>query len=519
MDQGQAAPQPQKAAPLAPPATAAAPLVLPAPPLPLVVPLAPPAFALGPGRSHAVLNFDDPNTRATATKLYNKAIAPLEAKFDGEADNLAVFLMSVCNRARRFNWHRLITMPIDDGTMQNLLTHYRQVSLDSTRAHAATYVNTLTRDAQDNDMYYYFLADLLTNEFRTTVLLYADIYMVMNVPVASSLLKQTIILTRVDNPASTMHIREMLTESKQKLLLLKGNIPEFNQWVHKQMGCLHAREQEAVDLLYYLWKAYKAAPDEEFVMYIKDLKSQSNDGRATYTAEDLMVCAKNTYKVRLLDEENTWGKPTDEQEMVAMTAEINSLKKECRGVADKTSKSTTKEKKPVAKKTKEQKKTKDSTKKKATEKWAWKNKPPRRMTARRTTHLLSPLRARNTSGAPTTIMGQACGHFITQKTSKRAKHLQAQQPKPTSPPLTLWTATRIWNDDRTRVKRFLGSGWPSHITSYGWFYHKTWACHLLPSVSSLPSLSLSSLRLMPQGDRSPTCLRNNGPPRANGTNP
>ena len=122
--------------------------------------------------------------------------------------------------------------------------------------------------------------------------------MVTNIPVASSLLKQIIILTRVDNPVSTMHIREMLIESKRKLMLLKGNITELNQWVQKQMGRLHAWEQEAVDLLYYLWKAYKAAPDEEFVMYIKDLKSQSNDGRATYTAEDLMVCTKNVEKLQ-----------------------------------------------------------------------------------------------------------------------------------------------------------------------------------------------------------------------------
>ena len=103
MDQGQAAPQ--QVAPPAQPADAVAPLVLPAPPPPLLVPPAPPAFALGPGRSHAVLNFDDPNTGATATKLYNKAIAPLEAKFDGEADNLVVFLTSVHDQARRFNWH------------------------------------------------------------------------------------------------------------------------------------------------------------------------------------------------------------------------------------------------------------------------------------------------------------------------------------------------------------------------------------------------------------------------------
>ena len=144
-------------------------------------------------------------------------------------------------------------------------------------------------------MFYYFLADSLTTDFHTTVLLYANVYTVANVHVASALLKQIVILTRVDNPASTMHIQEMLIESKSKLLQLKGNITEFNQWVRKQMGCLHAREQEAVDLLYYLWKAYKAAPHDEFVVYIKDLKSQCDDGRATFMAEDLMVRAKIKY--------------------------------------------------------------------------------------------------------------------------------------------------------------------------------------------------------------------------------
>ena len=206
------------------------------------------------------------------------------------------FFASIRDRAHRFNWQWLITVPIDDGTTRNLLTHYGQVSLDNTRTHALTYVNTHTRDAQDNDMFYYFLADLLTTDFRTNVLLYADVYTMANVPVASTLLKQIIILTRVDNPASTMHIREMLIESKSKLLQLKGNITEFNQWVRKQMGHLHAREQEAVDLLYYLWKAYKVAPDDEFMVYIKDLKSQCDDGRATFMVEDLMVLAKNKYE-------------------------------------------------------------------------------------------------------------------------------------------------------------------------------------------------------------------------------
>ena len=62
------------------------------------------------------------------------------------------------------------------------------------------------------------------------------------------------------------------------------------------MGRLHAHEQEAVDLVYYLWKADKAVPDDEFVVYIKDLNSQCDDGRATFTAEDLMVMAEKNIK-------------------------------------------------------------------------------------------------------------------------------------------------------------------------------------------------------------------------------
>ena len=42
-----------------------------------------------------------------------------------------------------------------------------------------------------------------------------------------------------------------------------------------------------------------------------------------------MVHAENKYEAQLHDEENTWGKPTQEQEkIVAMTAQMNTLKKE-----------------------------------------------------------------------------------------------------------------------------------------------------------------------------------------------
>ena len=56
-----------------------------------------------------------------------------------------------------------------------------------------------------------------------------------------------------------------------------------------------------------LVEAYKAAPDEDLITYIKDKKSQVDDGRASYNAEELMTMVENKYEARLLDEDNAWG--------------------------------------------------------------------------------------------------------------------------------------------------------------------------------------------------------------------
>ena len=85
---------------------------------------------------------------------------------------------------------------------------------------------------------------------------------------------------------------------------------------------------EAVDLLHYLWKAYKAMPDKDFITYIKDMKSQADGGRATYMVEELMTLAENKYEAHLLNEENSWGQLSEDHEkIVAMSAEIDMLKK------------------------------------------------------------------------------------------------------------------------------------------------------------------------------------------------
>ena len=85
-----------------------------------------------------------------------------------------------------------------------------------------------------------------------------------------------------------------------------------------------------MDLICYLWKAYKAAPNEEFHAYIKDMKNQADDGRATFNAEQLMTMTGNKYVPHSLDEDNEWGKLSDEQEqIIAMNAKMTALKNNC----------------------------------------------------------------------------------------------------------------------------------------------------------------------------------------------
>ena len=99
-------------------------------------------FSLGPGLSTSVLDFTD----SSAVKLYNKAISPLDLKFDEEAHNLAVFLASVKDHYNFFNWSNLISIPFADTATRNLLTHYGQVILSNRTDHGLSYVSTQKRN-------------------------------------------------------------------------------------------------------------------------------------------------------------------------------------------------------------------------------------------------------------------------------------------------------------------------------------------------------------------------------------
>ena len=338
-------------------------------------PANPPAFALGPGRTNDVLDYTD----SESAKIYYKAISPLETKFDGKPDHISVFLASVANRAHRFGWNNILTIPVGNNINKNLVKQYASVTMTQVTARANQYIGQETRDAQNSDMLYNFLIESLTEDFKEQVLLFVDDFTINDVPDGICLLKQIIVLTYIDNRATTAHIRDTLIDMSDKLVELDGNVTEFNNWVRAQVVRLNARGTDAPDLLYYLWKAYTHDQhDSEFVSYIKDLRNMYNDGWADYTSEQLMVKAENKYKQRV--QSGAWGLSSEEQaEIVALTAKLHAVEKQINAKSNNQTKPRTtpgKDKGTKDKAKQSTKKTSSQSSGKSKDKFAWKDVKP-----------------------------------------------------------------------------------------------------------------------------------------------
>ena len=288
---GQNQGQPQAAPVQAPPVLSAPPQAQPAPPqpaAPLLPPPPPPAalvappFALAPGRNDHILDWTNP----VHTKQYYKATSPLDSteKFDGQPNKIHLFLAHVEDRAQQFNWQSILTIPVGlPPTSYNLICNYGWMSLQDVQAKALTYVRMQGREAQDSYMLYNFLIESLMDSFKPQVLLYEQDYTITRMggqPAMKdgpTLLKRLIMLTYIDNRATTAHIRETLIDMTYQLTNLQGDITAFNDWVREQVCQLAARGTSASDLLTYIWKTYLQAPDAEFKCYIKTLKVEYED--------------------------------------------------------------------------------------------------------------------------------------------------------------------------------------------------------------------------------------------------
>ena len=166
----------------------------------------------------------------TDTKLYYKAIAALDNKFDRTPEEFIVFLASVTSRARQFRWNSILAIPVGMNTRE-LLTDYNRISMDKINGHATTYTGTQTREAQNSEMLYHFLMNSVTMEFTTKLVLYQEDYTINRAPIGACLFKKVVQLTYVDTMATASHIHETLMDMHLKLPTFQHDIRKFNDWI------------------------------------------------------------------------------------------------------------------------------------------------------------------------------------------------------------------------------------------------------------------------------------------------
>ena len=311
-----------------------------------------PPFALSPALA---TNLQIDYTSTAGIKIWQEATRKFaEEPFDCNAWGLRDFLQLVRDRSSNSGWHdSILTIPEDVAdpllNLSDFLEHYGEISIEHLRDHAATYVGTPTRAAQDSVQLATSLINSLSREGRNKVTIHRDEYTINGQIVGILVLKIIIRESYIDTNATTTHIRSKLSSLDDYLPSVGHDIGKMNLYVLNLIEALTARGETSNDILSNLFKGYKAAKDHTFVRYIEKKEDAYEEG-APMTYQALMTFAKNKYDV--LVQKELWNAPTPEEEkIIALEATVKKLQGQQKRIGGNSNKPKPKEKvrKPAAK--------------------------------------------------------------------------------------------------------------------------------------------------------------------------
>jgi len=334
-----------------------------------------PVFAVAPGAfdEDVILDYSTVDAR----KFYKYATTPLDNKYDGSPEDLKVFLDDVQLQVTEYGWEQLVIIPEfiageneDDAPTHDLITEYGILTFTQVKDHATTYLGQQDRNAQDNQMFYTFLNKSLTNEGKKKVLVKQAECDVQDVKSASCFLKLIIDEAHVSTNATCRTIREQLSNLDKTMRDQGSDIAKFNAMVNDRLETLRAHgETTEENLFVLLCKGYKAASDKNFRQWIEKREDEYDDDEGL-EPQVLMQRALNKYNTR--KQRGLWAKPDEqEQQIIALRAQIKELDKSRKGKSTTQSKSTSSQGSSTSKSTAK----KDGEKKKR-ETPAWMKQPP-----------------------------------------------------------------------------------------------------------------------------------------------
>lgn len=334
-------------------------------------------FALAPGRlGTEVLDYSS----SEGIKLYNKATAPLENKYDLDPGHLYGFLQKVRNRAMNQNWQEICKIPVGPTIVvpdavipeYDLLTEYGRMTLAHVRSHAGSYQFVSGRSAQNAHQMYEFLYSSLDDDAQVRVAAKEVSYFISAAEAPESrffngplFLKTIIGVAHIDTRATAAHIRQSMAKLPAKIASLNYDITKFNEYVTLQRNALLARGEASTDLLVNIFDAYDTVPDVAFKAYVDKIKDAYDEGDELVVDDYLM--AKAEVKSKVLQRDGKYIMPSqDEKKIIALSAEFDRMKAQNLVLS-----------KQLAEGHHQPGGNRDSKKRRPnTGKWAWKDVPP-----------------------------------------------------------------------------------------------------------------------------------------------
>ena len=311
----------------------------------LVPAVAPRQFARTPGniRRNQFLDYSTKQGQQT----FKDNSLELPTKFDGSPENLKIFIKHLQDRAEKAGWNDIITIPVGPAGARvdmNLLTQYGRVSLQDVRAHSATWAGVADqRNDQNSAMMYQCISASLSNNAQIKVLNVENEYIVNNVRDGPMFFRVLIGKCYVDTTGTIEQLQQSLRNLPSFMTSVNSNISEFNQHVEDIVMSLMARDAATAGLLTDLYDGYQTASDTKFTRYIETRYEAYMDGRDNMTYQQLMSAAEAMYLNKKRAGE--WNAPTaEEEQIIAMTAQIKSLRADQKKPLKKKEKETTKDK-------------------------------------------------------------------------------------------------------------------------------------------------------------------------------
>lgn len=286
-----------------------------------------PTFALSP----SLISPDDFIDYSTkdGKQLFDSATEELPSKFDCQEPNIYTFLNELQDRIRLAGWNEaagdIISTPTGQSrALKNLIENYGEVAHEDILNHAQTYYSQNTRKAQNAYNMYLCIKKSLTDEVIAKIAVESEKYVINGIGNGPLLFKVIISLAAIDTRATVTHIRGNLSSLDTYIMSVNSDIERFNLHVKKNQNDLAARGQTTHDLLANLFKAYLNASDQEFTRFILT-RQDAYDRGEDITVQSLMCDAENKFKtLKLQGKWNALSK--DQEQIVALTAEVTKLK-------------------------------------------------------------------------------------------------------------------------------------------------------------------------------------------------